>query len=288
VILEESENALMSYLKIIKSRRQACRCVYIKTENFSDEGFGSLPSILEQILGNQDIGLYVCNESIFVTAADIPFKTFLNIEKAIIGFYIDDPAFREEALSLFDVTSDFEKIVWLLENVIVKKERKDKKMSHVKDAIYKAEKRMHILQDSYDGNALNTISERRLLHKDPVILLVEDDAFTAKLVSASIGGGVKVLIAENGKEAIDKYISEAPDIVFLDIELPDISGYDVLEKIKAFDKDIFAVMLSSHGNTENVSRAVKMEVRGFVSKPFAREKLLKHIKTAIEEKKSRG
>lgn len=65
--------------------------------------------------------------------------------------------------------------------------------------------------------------------------------------------------------------------MFLDINLPDISGHDVLARLRDIDPQIYAVMLSGHTQSENVMEALKMGAKGFVSKPFTKEKLLQYI-----------
>ena len=74
-----------------------------------------------------------------------------------------------------------------------------------------------------------------------------------------------------------QYVTHAPDVLFLDIELPDITGHDVLQKVLEMDPDAFVIMLSGNGNKENIFKAMKTGAKGFVGKPFTKDKLLQYI-----------
>ncbi len=134
-----------------------------------------------------------------------------------------------------------------------------------------------MLDEVIDKRNLPDFDKVRRTRRIRKILIVEDDRFTANLIEASVSGHFSKIIARTGKEAVEKYLSEAPDMIFLDIELPDVSGLEVLDKLKDVDKNIYAVILSGHGNASNVTKAVGQKVKGFINKPFSREQLLPHI-----------
>lgn len=91
--------------------------------------------------------------------------------------------------------------------------------------------------------------------------------------------------ALNGKEAIEKYKTFHPDLVFLDIIMPDISGDKTLEEIIAFDKAARVIMLSSLGTKEKVLECLKKGAENFVMKPIEKEKLVDIFNKILEEKK---
>lgn len=109
------------------------------------------------------------------------------------------------------------------------------------------------------------------------IMVVEDDPLTRRLVSSAFKEKYAIISAENAREAVASYLLYAPDIVFLDINLPDASGFDVLHQILQQDQDAYVVMFSGNGYLENITHALEAGASGFVSKPFRRQKMYHYI-----------
>lgn len=128
-----------------------------------------------------------------------------------------------------------------------------------------------------DMNLVKTISKRRQTRKNINILIVEDDLFSQTLIKKVLSNRYTLSMAADGKGALFGFAKTAPDIVFLDIELPDINGHDVLQKIRAMDVDAYVVMFSGNGDRENILKAIDLGAQGFVGKPFAKEKLFQYI-----------
>jgi len=124
---------------------------------------------------------------------------------------------------------------------------------------------------------VKTIAKRRASRKEIEVLVVEDDLFSQTLIKKVLSAQYNLSIAGDGKGALLNFVKSAPDIVFLDIELPDVNGHEVLKKIKAMDPDAFVVMFSGNGDRENIMTAIDLGAQGFVGKPFAKEKLFQYI-----------
>lgn len=130
--------------------------------------------------------------------------------------------------------------------------------------------------DSLDGifSAAKTLRKaRNPLH----ILLVEDDEMTRRLVSNLFKEQYAMFTAKDAQEAVENYLLHAPDIVFLDINLPDQNGFQVLRQILASDPDAYVVMFSGNSYLDNVTHALNAGASGFVAKPFSREKMRHYI-----------
>lgn len=135
--------------------------------------------------------------------------------------------------------------------------------------------RIKALREMADLAKVDTIPLRRSRRKTPVILIVEDDSFTASYTTSLLNKDFDVVCAKNGEDAIVKYIEHAPDSVFLDIILPGISGQETLKAIKAIDPEAFVVMLSVDTVAENIKKASKSGAFGFLKKPFSKDRIIK-------------
>ncbi len=135
-----------------------------------------------------------------------------------------------------------------------------------------------IVTDDYLTNSLaHTVGFRREKRTVPQILLVEDKSFYQRLVSDLFIKDFMLTIARCGADALDLYIQSAPDLVLLNIGLPDTSGFDVLTRLLELDAEAYVVMLSGQRSRENVLHAVDSGAKDFVAKPFTSEKLLSAV-----------
>ena len=109
------------------------------------------------------------------------------------------------------------------------------------------------------------------------VLLVEDDPVTRWMVRTGLKEECVFATANHVQQAMDLYVSYAPHIVFLDIQLPDGSGYEVLDWIMWHDPEAYVVMFSSHNDLDNIMKAFESGANGFIAKPFLKDTLLHYI-----------
>lgn len=109
------------------------------------------------------------------------------------------------------------------------------------------------------------------------VLLVEDDPVTRWLVRNSLKDNCAFATAPTASKAFTIYSDYQPNIVFLDINLPDKSGYEVLEWMLNNDPGANVVMFSSQSNMDNITNALEVGAKGFIGKPFIKEQLLGYI-----------
>lgn len=137
---------------------------------------------------------------------------------------------------------------------------------------------------------VKTLSDRRSKRHSPLVQFVEDDPFSRKLMASVLPNESDTLQSGTGQSAIDTYVTNAPDILFLDIGLPDIDGQQVLEHILKLDPQAYVVMLSSRGDRETIVKSIEAGAKGFIGKPFTYQKLLSYIQKSpfIQAKETRG
>ena len=117
----------------------------------------------------------------------------------------------------------------------------------------------------------------------PAIMIVDDAAFMRRLIKKALinGGYDKIIEAENGKAALELYKSERPELVFLDITMPERSGLEVLDDILTEDPEARVLMCSAIGQESVISRAIQRGARDFIVKPFKEEALLKLVEASL-------
>jgi len=125
-----------------------------------------------------------------------------------------------------------------------------------------------------DANRVQSIPLRRERRDDPVIMIVEDDRFTASYAATILNKDYDIVIAKSGEEAVILYIEHAPDMVFLDIHLPGLDGIDTLRALRKADPEAFVFMLSVDTVKTNIVAATNEGAAGFLKKPFGKERLL--------------
>jgi len=102
------------------------------------------------------------------------------------------------------------------------------------------------------------------------IVLIVDDQYWVKLMlkEALVASGFDTLLASNYREAIEKTKIEKPDIVILDVNLPDADGFDLLSKLKGIKPDIKAIIISGSSNAKYARRAMNEGALRYFIKPF--------------------
>jgi len=120
------------------------------------------------------------------------------------------------------------------------------------------------------------------------ILLVDDSPFTRQIVKKTLNGeGFREVIeAENSMEALRKYETYKPDIVILDIIMPDISGTEVLKQIMNIDKNAKVIILSAVGQKKMMNLCKKLGAVGYIIKPFEKMSLLNAVENALHVKRA--
>ncbi len=108
----------------------------------------------------------------------------------------------------------------------------------------------------------------------PEILIVEDQAFSRTLLTKILTPPYKCHIAKNATEALEIHSGLAPDIILLDVELPDINGHAIAKFIKHIDPKIWIVMVTGNNYQNDVNMAKENKVQGFIIKPYSKLKIL--------------
>lgn len=116
------------------------------------------------------------------------------------------------------------------------------------------------------------------------ILVVDDEEHIVKMLESRLkANGYGVITAYNGKQALEKAKAETPDLIFLDVMMPDIDGFSVLHKLKYDFKTMHipVIMLTCRADSGSIFEAQDLKAADYLIKPFKPEELLKLIKRYI-------
>lgn len=115
------------------------------------------------------------------------------------------------------------------------------------------------------------------------ILITDDSVFMRKLLIKSLNklGYDEIIEASNGREAVEKYREENPDLVMLDIVMKEEYGTEALKEIIGINPNAKIIMVSSVGQEKVINDAIDSGAKAFVTKPFKSEILEEKIKEVI-------
>ena len=121
--------------------------------------------------------------------------------------------------------------------------------------------------------------------RPPRILVVDDERSMREMLQIVLRReGYEVLLAENGRAAIDLLEREPVDILISDIKMPDLSGVDVLRAAKKIDQDILGIMITAFASTETAVEAMRLGACDYLSKPFDIDLLKMKVREKIENR----
>ncbi len=113
------------------------------------------------------------------------------------------------------------------------------------------------------------------------ILIVEDEQSIARFISAILNAnGYETLLARTGSEAVSIISSNCPDLVILDLGLPDMDGIDILKDLRSWSS-LPVVVVSARSHERDKVEALDMGADDYLTKPFGTDELLARVRTAI-------
>jgi CheY-like chemotaxis protein len=127
------------------------------------------------------------------------------------------------------------------------------------------------------------VSTRTDVQNAPVILVAEDEDNNYELVKVVLSKRYRLLRAHNGIEAVTISEDEHPDLILMDIRMPDMNGLDATRIIKEVNHDVPVIALSAYAFDENIKEAKEAGCDEFLAKPFRVEELLDKIQKYLKQ-----
>jgi two-component system KDP operon response regulator KdpE len=130
--------------------------------------------------------------------------------------------------------------------------------------------------------------EIKVMSNKIMILIIEDESAISNFISATLtSNDYQVIKATKGKEGISLVTSHCPDLVLLDLGLPDIDGIEVLKNIREWSA-IPIIILSARGHEREKVEALDLGADDYITKPFGTSELLARIRTAVRHSRKIG
>ena len=119
----------------------------------------------------------------------------------------------------------------------------------------------------------------------PLVLIVEDEESLAELLRVNLeAAGYSVLVAPNGVEGLDLFRSSQPDLVTLDLKLPDVSGFRLLDLFKRDTKHSPMVIVVTSLDYAEAGEAIRSGADDFMTKPFEPAELIERIQYLLQKR----
>jgi len=118
----------------------------------------------------------------------------------------------------------------------------------------------------------------------PIILIVDDEPININMIAELLRETYHIKIANNGTKAIDIVKKQKPDLILLDIHLPDMDGYEVAERLQGnpATKEIPIVFITSRQDSDSVVQGFRVGAVDYIFKPFNQEELLVRVQNHIK------
>jgi len=121
----------------------------------------------------------------------------------------------------------------------------------------------------------------------PHILIVDDEPRMCDSIKLLLGSrDYEIRTANNGREAIDCFLRHPFDLILLDLVMPEMDGYQVMNEIHRRNPDTLIVILTGHASIKSAVEALKRGAYDYLRKPFEHEDLLKTVKNALDHKQT--
>jgi len=120
------------------------------------------------------------------------------------------------------------------------------------------------------------------------ILIVEDEKDIIKMLEYNLKKeGFKVIVAQDGEDALDAALRQYPDLILLDLMLPGMDGLEVCKSLKKESKTslIPIIMLTAKDRSDDIHKAKEVGANGYIVKPFEAATLLFEIKSLLDKEK---
>lgn len=278
LIDQDTDNKLVSALERLRENPGATRCVYFKLMNSQLANAEIKSKVIDATnfyITSNDAQVYLCEDGdIFILAPTLAVKDARRLMLDVSSFAKRETG--DDFVELFEVALQANRLLFIVEEKIEKRRRAVADLEKKREQ-EKAERKRQTILNSTANNQSTDIISRRKERSAPELMMIEDDTFSSRLVENVLQKKYPIKTLATADQALSTYAKIAPDLLFLDINLPDVTGHELLEKIISLDPEAYVIMLSGNADKENITQTMSKGAKGFIAKPFTREKLFQYI-----------
>ncbi|MDX2113104.1 MAG: response regulator [Alphaproteobacteria bacterium] len=274
LIDQQSEAKLSDAIEMLRADHKSARCLHIAAASDKNALFNSATNHCKILLA-AECQLYLCEDGdLFILAPTLPPRDARELAERIAAD--TGRSLSESWYTLYELPLHSHKLLMMAERklAVLQQAAEERRRKLAEQSL--EQRREQILKGLLSISS-EDIHKRRASRKQPELMMIEDDPFIRRLVENVIQKELPITGLGDATRAIDTYARLAPDILFLDINLPDVTGHELLDKILTLDPEAYVVMLSGNADRDNITQAMKRGAKGFIAKPFTRDKIHQYI-----------
>jgi len=285
VFLNNAEEKLVEHIEMLHAERQQWRMVVFVSSKTNREFSGQLYStnsskLLMEAANEVDAIIFRCNDNeVAFLFKQRPTQILPRLKRLMLDIFTlisENDVDFSSAFHLYDLYTEFDQAI----SIAYEKLRLKKYRAQFRDGIPEP------AIPTWDEELFQTALHIRSTRKQPLIALAEDEPTVRHMAGMILRSKYDTVItADNGGTALDLYNEHAPDLMFLDINMPVINGMDVLARILAVDKTASIIMFTVHNIREHIQSALQIGAKGYIVKPFNAGALLKQAERILGESK---
>lgn len=278
VIAKNAEQRLLQELRSFDEDECGAKCFYLgfsRSDIPKNDLLGAFLKLLNELPESYIAQVFICaDKDVFILMRGFMQRQFTDFVNRL-GAELNSTHLPSLA-DVFDAGLHKDKIEALCADKMAVLEETEAARAEAERKVVADQSTLETLQ-LLDPAQVSSLAERRHARREPLVMIVDDDQITRTLVGNVLENDFLLSFGKDGREAILGYAQSAPDVVFLDIGLPDMNGYDVLECLFQIDPDAYVIMFSGMKDKSNIMRALEIGAEGFVGKPFTRDKMFQYI-----------
>ncbi len=273
---QDTERTLLCHLSSVRDTDPSARCCHFGFASMAENRrpsvtmFASALKILPESYGAK---IYACRDGdMFLLMDGLTPQRCMRVAAEVSQ---EERGSREfPVVDLFEIGSQ-----WAGLEKTIRRKTKSKQEGNAMptQAIHRSQEVIEDVLSNCEPGALDSIDKRRDSRRSPLVMVADDDFLLRTLAGNVLIPDYEMVFAVDGKDAIQQYVEHAPDILFLDIGMPTIDGFEVLEELRKVDPKAFIIMFSGKKTKEHVLKASNLGAKGFLGKPFTRMKLFEQL-----------
>lgn len=278
LIDEYAEQELLTLLETFRlSPEHRTRCIHFQFEN--KEATAGLREVLiasaQKHLHASESKIFFCDMGDIVLLAEPLASRDGNLVILDVVNHINKPA-NQSWVTFDELSRQVYSLLNRITPVLDAQHKAEEETRRLQEERQLARKRQTILSNGAHANS-SEIQRRRNTRQKPELMMIEDDSFSRRLVENVLQKKYALTSLADANHALDTYARIAPDLLFLDINLPDVTGHELLERLLTIDPEAHVIMLSGNADQANIVEAMRKGAKGFIAKPFTKEKLFQYI-----------